>query len=351
MATIREVSAVVENTEYYLVRRAQASIAGYRHFDEGDLVKYLERDSFQALAGTLVEKYFHCSKDLVLADEARDLYMAHLVMAPILQRLPLSVKYDWHRGHLVSFFRTNAGNRVKRFHFRECEIVRSYQPELLTANLDLLGVHDGGMVEVLRDLYRRHAGGTTLKHQLAHQLFDPIMMMNLKQGYELRHGNRLYRLEKDRFESSIDLRRESAKISDFQFKSVEHAGGCHLEIMVSAECLNRFREKITSIIMAPASPDYKMVQFEDCIRDFVEKIRPARTAQPQVMELKKWLANKLRRLAGTKPEMKVLPNMLVNCWQQRVDNKLHVKVPNFFLDPSTHSKRIYLKLFSPYREV
>lgn len=351
MAIIRKEPMIVENTEYHLVRRAQASIAGYRHFDDGHLVKYLERDSFQSLANSLVEKFFHCSKNLALSDEARDLYLAHLVMAPVLQRLPLTVKYDWHRGHVMSFFRINAGNRIKRFHFLKREILRSYQPELLITNLDLLGVHDSGMVEVLQSHYRRHAGGTTLKNLLAHQLFDPILMMNLKQGYELRHGNRFYRLEKNHFEGSVDLRSESATISDFQIKSIEHASGCYLEILISTECLNRFREKVASVITAPASPDYKMMQLEDCIRDFIEKVRPARSAQPQIMDLKQWLANKLRRLAATKPEIKILPNILVNYWLQRSDYRLHIKAPTFFLDPSAHSKRIYVNFFSPYREV
>ncbi|HMN14517.1 MAG TPA: hypothetical protein PKD55_19545, partial [Bellilinea sp.] len=164
MATIvNKAQAHNDGAAFHLVRRAQAAIAGYRHFGDGDLSRYLERDSFQTMATRLADHFFHRSAGLALHAQVSALYLCLLIMAPILQRLTLSAKFDWHRGHMVSFFRVNASGRNKRFHFATRILERSYRPEELAANLDLIGIHDAGMVAVLLDLYRRHAGGSTLK--------------------------------------------------------------------------------------------------------------------------------------------------------------------------------------------
>ena len=65
--------------------------------------------------------------------------------AALLQRLPLSAKNDWHRGHLVSWFRCNCNGRRRRYHFRVREIARDYQPDLLAANLWQCGIHDAAI--------------------------------------------------------------------------------------------------------------------------------------------------------------------------------------------------------------
>ena len=59
MATINQFTAVMsERTVFSMVRRAQASIASYQHFDNGDLSKYLIRDSFMVMAERLVKLFF-----------------------------------------------------------------------------------------------------------------------------------------------------------------------------------------------------------------------------------------------------------------------------------------------------
>jgi hypothetical protein len=352
LATISsKAEVIVERTGFYLVRRAQASIAGYRHFDDGDLAKFLERDTFLNLADELAEHFFHRSKNLAIYEDVRSMYLVHLIIAPVLQRLPLSAKYDWHRGHLLSCCRVNCGCRRKRYHFSCRTIARSYQPDQLAVNLDLLGIHDAGMVAVLLDLYRRHAGGTAMKDMLAHQLFDPILLMNQKEGHELRYGNTLYRFEKEKFASSLDLRRAPAIVSDFQIRSLAHDGGSHLEIMISDACLSKFRERVKSILNESGNPGYKRKQLEQCVRGFVEQTRYARSGKVQLLDLTKWLGNKLNKLAATSHDIKDVPHLLINLWLQRADHNLHVKAPNFFLDPTLHTKGTYLSFFSPYREV
>lgn len=351
MATIVSKTVLLaDNTAYHLVRRAQASIASYQHFGDDDLAQYLERGSFIAMAARLADHYYNRSKDLQMHKQVIDIYAALLTMAPILQRLPLSFKFDWHRGHLLSFIRTNISGRVGRFYVAVRQVERSYQPELLAANLEALGIHDAAMVEVLLDLYRKHCGGTALKERLAHQLLDPLLLSTEKQGYELRIGNQLIRLEKQSFDGSVDLRSESLTLLDYSLHSVEHKGGYGIEILISDSCISEFREHINRIMNAAASPEYKLVLVKNRINDFVERTRSARSAQNQVLELKRWLANRVRKLAGTSQEAKLLPELLVNLWLQRVDHTLYLKSPNFFFNPRQHDEKTFASFFSPYRE-
>lgn len=351
MAEVRNRADQLRNdVAYSLVRRAQAGIARYRHFDNDDLSRYMDRDAFEIIAKRLTDRFFHRSIGLDIHEQVQELYRALLVMAPVLQRIPLSSKIDWHRGHLISFFRANINGRRNRFHFLEREVDRVYNPELLGDNLASLGVHDSTMVCVLSDLYRRHAGGATLKDRLAHQMFDPLLMASQSEGFELRHGNLFYRFEKTPFRRSIDLRNDAATILDFQIRSVANHRGHHLEILISDETLAQFRDSIVSIIASAAAPSKKVLVMETRVRDFVEKTRWARSAFPQVKELQLWLRNKCTRLAATYAEAGNIHHLLVNLWLQRADSHMYLKQPNFFLDPKSYAEKTYVQFFSPYRE-
>lgn len=341
---------LADNTAYHLVRRAQASIASYQHFRDGDLSQYLERESFMTVAAKLTDKFFHKSGGLQFEAQVRELYVVLQIMAPILQRLPLSFKFDWHCGHLLSFVRTHASGRIRRHHVAIRQVERSYQPVLLAANLEAIGIHDATMTEVLQDLYRRHCGGTTLQHRLAHQLFDPIILASAKCGHELRFGNQLLRIEKSPFDGSTDLRREPINVLDYSLCSVEHPGGYHLEIKVAESCINDFKQHIERIMDAAASPDHKVSLLRNRINDFVERTRSARSGKAQMLELKRWLANKVRRLSGTAQDARLLSELLINQWLQRVDPRLYIKAPNFFFDHKQHDESVYTTFFSPYRE-
>ena len=336
---------------FHLMRRGQANIAMHRHFEDGDLARFLERDSFNVIAERLTDKFFHKSEGLVLHELVKAIYLVMLILAPIIQMLPLSAKMDWHRGHFLSWYRTNATNVRKRFHCRVRTVERTFQPAQLAANLAQLGIHDAVMLPVILDLYKRHYGGATLKDTLAHQLFDPIMLLNGKIGYELRHGNSLCRLERHPFDGSFDLRSTSFTVLDYSLISREDKTGRHLETTICDGTLADFRTVVKGILNSTSSPEYKVARIEQSIRDLVERTRYARTALPQLMELKTWLANKLSGLAATRAAANQLPNLLVNLWLQRTDSRMFLKKPTFFLDPSEIEEKTYLNFFSPYREV
>lgn len=352
MATlVNRADLLRDKTAYYQVRRAQAAIAGYRHFADGDLARYLQREAFETVASRLTDHFFRRSRGLAIYDQVKELYLAHMILAPILQRLPLSSKYDWHRGHLLGWFRCNANCRTQRFHFATRAVERDYRPELLQVGLETIGIRDGDMVRVLLDLYRRHAGGTTLKDLLAHQLFDPIMAVERREGYELRYANRLFRMERESFADSVDLRKCRATVLDYSIQSVQHRGSRHLEILITEETMAAFRKHVKAILGSAANPERKVVLLEACIRDFVERTRWARSSKEQMKALRSWFCDKLRPLSGTSPQARHVANQLLNRWFQRADHLLYLKKPTFFLNADDVDEQTYTTFFSPYREV
>lgn len=352
MATIKLCSDIIqENTAYHRVRRAQARIAAYRNFGDGDLAMYLERESFDTVAERLAKHYFHKSVGRAIYDQAKELFKISMIMAPILQRIQYSSKYDWHRGHVLSWFRCNISSRRKRYHLSILDNNRNYQPEQFSARLEALCLRDTFMVQVLNDIYRRHAGGSTLKDHLAHQIFDPIIFTNADDNFLLRHGTHTYRMDNARSDGSVDLRVKSAVILDYRIKSVKRAERYHLEINISDACLQEFQADIKGLLKFRCEPSVKVELIKNTIRNFVERTRSARSAFLQIQQLQQWLADKLKPLSANTAEAAVLPNILVNCWLSRVDGKLYLKSPNLFFDPSKHDENTFMTFFSPYREV
>lgn len=351
MASIKQRGSSHVTNEYQQIRRAQAHIASYLHFNDGDLARYLDRTSFNVMADRLAGHFFHRSESMAIFQMVSEIYLVMLIIAPILQRMPLSSHCDWHRGHLLGWFRKNANGRIKRFHFGRREIERTYRPEILRSNLELLGIHDTAILETILDLYRRHCGGAALKDRLSHLIFDPVMMMNLRNGYEFRYGNELIRLEKENFAGSCDLREQPVQALDYNLLSANHKSSRHLEITIAETTLASFRLQVKVILAMAASPEHKCRQVETRIRDLVETSRHARSALPQIMDLKLWLSQKLRHLAGTIDHAKSLPNLMVNLWLQRSDHRLFLKSPNLFLNPGIPDEKTYVSFFSPYREL
>lgn len=342
--------AMLERTAYTLVRRAQAAIAGYRHFGPGDLCRFLERPAFEAVATRLAAKYFHRSTNLALYQAVINLYVIYLIVAPLLQRVPYSSKLDWHPGHVLSWFRRYCAGRPGRVHVAVNEVPRIFAPDTLLANLEALGLHDGEFNALLLDQFRRGYGQPTVQGRLLNTLFDPLMMLAGREGFALRLGNRYFRAEKAPFPGSSDLRKSFLAVGNYRVGVRNHASGQHLEICISDERLHAFRQAVKEILKGKAEPAFKHRLVREEIRDFVEKTRFARSAETQVVELKHWLQTKLRSLSGTVKKFKELPDFLVKSWFDRGDHRFYLSRPNFFLDHSTVPEEVFLTFFSPYRE-
>lgn len=343
-------NAMLERTAYTLVRRAQAAIAGYRHFGPGDFCRFLERPAFEAVAAKLAAKYFHRSTNLALYQAVINLYVLYLIVAPVLQRVPYSSKLDWHAGHVLSWFRRYCAGRPARVHVAVKEVARSYAPDTLLSNLEALGLHDGEFNALLLDQFRRGYGEPTVQGRLLNTLFDPVLMLSEREGFALRLGNRFFRAEKEPFPGSCDLRKHFLPVGNYRIGVKGHGGGQHLEIRINEERLHAFRHAIKEVLKGKAEPAFKYRLVREEIRDFVEKTRFARSAEDQVVELKQWLQTKLRSLSGTDRKFKELPDLLVKSWFDRGDHRLYLSRPNFFLDHSSVPEEVFLTFFSPYRE-
>jgi len=152
MATIKPSSETsVNQNDYYLLRRAQAAIAAYLNFGNGDLSKYLDRASFNTIAEKLTMQYFYKSSELVQA-LVMQVYLVLRVLAPVLQRQYMSCKFDWHTGHVLSFIRRCTGSKEGRVHAAVRAVNRSYQPDKMAAGLEAVGIRDAEMVAVVLDL-------------------------------------------------------------------------------------------------------------------------------------------------------------------------------------------------------
>jgi hypothetical protein len=343
-------TALQNNIAFSMVRNAQASIALYQNFTDGDLAKFLVRDSFNTVAQALAEKYFPQMKDMAVFAEIILLYVMHLIMAPILQRITRSAGYDWNAGHLLSQFRRECSGRNKRHYFGVHPFTTSYHPNFLEYGISSLRINDTVFITELLDLYKKNCGGTRLRHQLARLLFDPILGIAAALFHEYRYGNCLYRLDMEPFEGSIDLRESWGTVYLYEVRVCELNGRYTMEIKLSDDFVKAFKKRIEAALLSGGKPALKYDHIKSHIFDFVERARWARTAKPQILELRSWMASKIRALSDTYQSAVALPDILVSNWLQRVDCEQYFRKPTFFLDRNEVGYERYLVLFSPYRE-
>lgn len=343
-------AAFKRKTAYYQVRRAQQSIASYLNYDNGDLAKYLERESFEMVAQKITDKYFFQFKDLTVYKHIVSLYVALLIMSPIIQRIPESAGFNWHSGHFLSLLRRDCSNRIRKYHFAAHKLPVTYQPRLLRDGLDKLGIYDTDFIAAIMELYRMNCRGIALRHELARQIFDPVIGVAVRVGYEFRYGGWLYRFEKHRFPQSVDLRSTWVTVHNYQIRSFEKNNHSLLKIMLSTDFMAAFKHKVNATMECRSKPDLKVQQLETHIRSFVEEAKWARSAMPQILVLRNWMASRIRPLTENFQSALVLPDRMVTEWLHRVSSQLYFRKPTFFLDRTEIEYDNYLALFSPYRE-
>lgn len=346
-----ESGTISENSAFYLMRRGQAVLAQRQHFEHGELCAYRDRDSFQAVANIAAATYFHQAASGQVYPAICDLYSDFQVTAPILQRLPYSFKVDWTEGHVLSWFRAACNDHVKRYFFSSLTLPRTFDTVLLRNNLEILGVHDQPYIDILAEQYKRHYGGNCLRSHLAHRLFDPIFLLNHGEGYRLRVANTIYRLEKQPFPGCLDLRERQAKVlGAFRIRHVNKKGGSFVEILLTHDAVDRFKETVCSIIDSSASPRHKVYVINDRISDVLEAFKYARSAWPQVKDLQNWLVLKMRPLYSTLKDVKRRERGFKDEYIRRRQDSLSLPTPNFFWNPRIVDLSDYLKFMSPYKE-
>lgn len=341
----------IPGNDFYLMRRGQAFITQRLHFGEGELCAFRDRSSFQSIAKICAEKYFHQAGEGDVFPFICELYTDVMIMAPILQRLPYSFKFDWTRAHVLSWFRTACNDNIKRFFFSTETCPRSYNVDLLRLNLETLGVHDSAYVDVLVEQFKRHYAGPYLRSDLANRIFDPICLLNQATGYRLRVGNIIYRLEKAPFPGSIDLREKQAKVlGAYRVRHVSKKAGSYLEIILTHDFTDQFKSVVTSIIESSASPRHKIYVINDRISDLLQTMKFARSSWPQAKDLQNWLVTKMRPLYGSLKDFKRREKGFRVEYLENRQDSLSLPTPNFFFNPKDVDLSTFLKYMSPYKE-
>jgi hypothetical protein len=275
---------------------------------------------------------------------------------------------------------------IGRWHFGCQELPRVPDPVVLRENLHHLRIFDSRFTDILEMLMRCYYGRNTVSGQLANCLFDPLMFCRLGDRHTLRVGNKLFRLEKQAFPGSIDLRTNSAEVLGYSIRRVEKLERFPLpgkrtgqkgkkkrqqvrvvrrgmlEIAVSSELINSFKSKAVAIINCSASVEYRIHELDGLMVSFLSSVRYARTGFEQVLHLSRWLANNLKPLHTAvdrrkkfnrrKPPVQVppFPKILLSRFQNNLDTHRHYPRPNFFYDPHEHPEELFLQFVSPYRE-
>lgn len=338
--------------EYLKVRQAEARLVKLQEFGGTILSDAMQLRYVRNVAYKLTDKFFYNSRDLVIYQDMVRMYQLLLVCAPILQKLPLSTRFDWHNGHILSWFRRFSGGSVKRCFYAPYQFPRELDTAKMVRHLRThFRITDRGFIQEAVELYECYYGCTTVCGKLAAKMFDPIMLAPLQPGFALRVGTTFHRLEKSGFPGCVNLKQDKAIILDYCFSLVSGKKRRPAEVMLTTACLRTFKEKAKSVIDSDDSLSKKFGALSSLIAAFTPVTMFAYSAQPQILELRNHLRSKLRMVPLTENmDFRPLPNILHNAFLQKSSTRLHFPQPNFFYSPAMVGEKQFMVYLSPYRE-
>jgi len=338
---------------YYQLRRCQAKIVRLQTFLPGELWDDYRRACVREYAERLAAKFFPVAKKEgldVYADIVR-LYRAALVLAPITQRIPKNYGWDWTPGTLLSWVRRNANRRVGRFNFCAWTEARDTDPDRLRTALIRAGIRDTSFLAEAVDLFRENYDLQAARGRLANMIFDPfIFSPRPPDGNIIRIGNNFCRLEAAKFAGSTNVTEKACDILSYEIKFSLHGDRGLLDIRLSQASIKNFRDEVSKILGSGVSPARKVAAVDQVVRDFIDKAKYAKSAYPQIIELQRWLRQKLGRLASSAPAAHLVPRRLWTLWQEKnMGDKTFHRKRNFFWNTNEVPEEIYKNFFSPYR--
>lgn len=362
-----------------------AGIARCLCFYDKELQEVANSAPCRAVAARATEHFFHNSRMTAIYADMVILFQSLITIAPILQRQLNSTGFDWHGGTVLTWFRVNTAAHVGRFYLGCTEHPRNPDPLQLRQNLQFLNIYDSRFADTLEMLCRAYYGRPSVTGKLANALLDPIMFCQHGTRNTLRVGNRIYRLEKQPFPGSIDLRQDSAIVLNYRIQRQEFSENipltrqerkqprnrnrktkpvlrCMLDITIDEQHIQQFKAFVKSVVNSGLSLKFKVAVLDRRVGAFVYAVRYARNGFEQVLSLSRWLRYRLAPLcaeaegkARKKPDhlydlVHRLPDILLNKFMMGSDHKRYYRRPNFFYDPLTHDELTFVRFLSPYRE-
>jgi len=335
-----------------LVRRAQRSLAlAGRH---ANLSRYVERDSFQNVAGSLVERYMPRSsqKQLEIADVFRELYAAWLVLAPLSNRAQGYWRSWWCPGVVTGWLRIE----VNRFH--RCWLGRvgyDWATAQIAAGAATAHIRDEAFIAHVHGLLD-HATGATLRASFARYVLGSLAWRHaaeaaLQIAREYRAGmlwseNGCWLMSAKPFDVAgaawIDLREKPTAVLAWQ----AHVADGLLCVRMNDASVKILKESVREALASDTSPEHKLRRINAAARSFHHFARYAFDARQQAQDLEAWIWRRVSR--HTVQNTPALADRYFNLRQVPWDTRLHFERKSYLLDKDV-SEEQWLNLWNPRR--
>lgn len=337
--------------EVALVRRAQRSLAlAGRH---ADLMRYIERDSFQDVAGALVERYMprSAAKQLEIAEVFRELYAVWLVLAPIANQAQGYWRPWWCPGVVTSWMRIQA-NRFHRhwlghvgYDWASAQISHGaaayINDEAFIAHA--LGLLDHILGDTLRAGFARYVLGGLIWRHMAEAA---LQVARDHHAGMLWSEDGMWLLASKPFDSTgaewTDLREQPAEVLAWQ----AHVADDLLHVRMNDVAVQRVKESVRTALASDASSEHKLRLVNAATRSFHHFARYAFDARQQATELEAWTWRRVNRhIVQNTPALAVRYfNLRLALW----DTRLHFERKSYLLDKDVTEEQ-WLNLWNPRR--
>lgn len=317
-------------------------------------MRYLERDSFQAVAGTLVERYMPRSsrKQLEIASVFRELYAVWLVLAPIANRAQGYWRSWWCPGVVTSWLRIE----VNRFH--RCWLGRvgyDWASAQVASGAAAAHITDEAFIAHLHGLLD-HTTGDTLRASFARYVLGSLVWRQaaeatLPVAREYRAGmlwseDGCWLMSAKPFEGAdavwTDLREQSGEVLAWQARVADGL----LNIRMNDASVRRLKESVRVALASDASLEHKLRLTNATARSFHHFARYAFDARQQAQELEAWVWRRVNRhIVQNTPS---LATRYFNLRQAPWDTRLHFERKSYLLDRDV-SEEQWLNLWNPRR--
>ncbi|KAF0233302.1 MAG: hypothetical protein FD177_1797 [Desulfovibrionaceae bacterium] len=334
------------------MRRAQRSLAlAGRHTN---LLRYLERDSLQNVAGSLVERYMPRSsqKQLEIADVFRELYAAWLVLAPLSNHAQGYWRSWWCPGVVTSWLRIE----VNRFH--RCwlgHIGYGWATAQVASGAAAAHIIDEAFIAHAQGLLD-HTVGDTLRAGFARYVLGSVVWCQaaeatLQVARECRAGmmwseDGCWLMSAKPFAGVgvewSDLREQPAEVLAWRALVADGL----LNIRMNDASVQRLKESVRTALATDASPEHKLRTINAATRSFHHFARYAFDARQQAQELEAWVWRRVNRhLVRNTPS---LADRYFNLRQAPWDTRLHFERKSYLLDKDV-TEEAWLNLWNPRR--
>ncbi|MBU1228622.1 MAG: hypothetical protein KKA55_01535 [Proteobacteria bacterium] len=317
-------------------------------------MKYMERDSFHAVAAMLVEHYMPRStaKQLEIAEVFRDIYTTWLILAPIANRAQGYWRPWWGPGVVMSWLRVEI-NRFQRTYLGR--IPFDWASAQVAPGAAAAGIQDADFLTTA-DALLDHAVGDTLRASFTKYVMGGLVwradgelalaVAREHQAGLMWHEHGLWLLARKPFEADgvawSDLRETPVDILAWSVKVVEGK----LQARMSEPTVRRLKDSVRAAMASDASPEHKLRQINAAVKSFYHWARYAFDARQQATELEAWIWRRVsRHIVQNSPKiLAAYLNLRTAAW----DTQLHFGRVSYLLDRDVTDED-WLKIWNPRR--